>query len=116
VNIRPLGTIIISTIYPTAITHDRICDYYYHYSYILNRPSVIDPDDRLIFVLSDENVFMIDFILAKVDSFEGVKNADVYILTKLQYYNDWIIREIDERLVQRLLSHKSIKAAGAFMV
>jgi hypothetical protein len=77
---------------------------------ILYRPSIIDPDDRLIFVLFAENVFMIDFILAKVDSFEGVKSADVYVLTKLQYHNDWIMREIDERLLpQRLLSHKSIK-------
>ena len=65
---------------------------------ILYRPSIIDPDDRLIFVLFAENVFMIDFILAKVGSFKGVKNADVYIVTKLQYHDDWIIREIDERL------------------
>jgi DNA-binding Lrp family transcriptional regulator len=73
---------------------------------VLYRPSIIDPDDRLIFILFAENVFMIDFILAKVDSFKGVKNADVYILTKLQYYNDWILREIDERLLtQQLLSH-----------
>jgi DNA-binding Lrp family transcriptional regulator len=73
---------------------------------ILYRPSIIDPDDRLIFILFAENVFMIDSILAKVDSFKGVKNADVYILTKLQYYNDWITREIDERLLtQQLLSH-----------
>jgi DNA-binding Lrp family transcriptional regulator len=73
---------------------------------ILYRPSIIDPDDQLIFILFAENVFMIDSILAKVDSFKGVKNADVYILTKLQYYNDWITREIDERLLtQQLLSH-----------
>ena len=37
------------------------------------------------------------------------------ILTKLQYYDDWIIREIDERLLPRPLSRKSIKVAGAFM-
>jgi DNA-binding Lrp family transcriptional regulator len=73
---------------------------------ILYRPSIIDPDDRLIFILFCENVFIIDLILAKVDSFKGVKNADVYILTRLQYYNNWIIREIDERLSpQQLPSH-----------
>jgi DNA-binding Lrp family transcriptional regulator len=72
---------------------------------ILYRPSIIDPDDLLIFVLFSENVFTIDFILARVDTFEGVNNADVYILTKLQYYNDWIIREINERLLsQRILT------------
>jgi DNA-binding Lrp family transcriptional regulator len=66
---------------------------------ILYSPSVIDPNDRLTFILFGENVFKVDSVLAKVDSFEGVKRADVYILTKIRYYHDWIIREIDERLL-----------------
>jgi hypothetical protein len=53
----------------------------------------------LTFILFGENVFTADSVLAKVDSFEGVKMADIYILTKIQYYQDWIIREIDERLL-----------------
>jgi hypothetical protein len=68
---------------------------------ILYSPSVIDSEERLTFVLFAENVFTVDFILAKVASFKGVKSADVYILTKLQYYDDWIIKEIDKRLPQR---------------
>jgi DNA-binding Lrp family transcriptional regulator len=79
---------------------------------ILYVPSVIDPNDWLIYVLYGENVFTVDSILAKVDSFEGVKNADLYILTKWQYYDDWIIREIEQRLSPRTLSDKSIKVAG----
>jgi DNA-binding Lrp family transcriptional regulator len=79
---------------------------------ILYVPSVIDPNDRLTFVLFGENVFTVDSVLAKVDSFKGVKMADVYILVKWQYYDDWIIREIDERLLPRTLSRKSIKVAG----
>ena len=38
---------------------------------ILYRPSIIDPNDLLIFILFGENVFTIDFVLAKVDTFEG---------------------------------------------
>jgi DNA-binding Lrp family transcriptional regulator len=72
---------------------------------ILYRPSIIDPDDRLIFVLFAENVFKIDFILSRVDSFKGVRSSDVYILTRFQFDNDWVIREIDEKLLsQRQLS------------
>lgn len=78
---------------------------------ILYSPSVIDPENRLTFVLFGENVFEVDSVLAKVDSFEGVKSADLYILIKWQYYDDWIIREIDERLLPRPLSHRSIKVA-----
>jgi DNA-binding Lrp family transcriptional regulator len=82
---------------------------------ILYSPSVIEPEDRLTFVLFGKNVFVVDYVLARVRSFEGVKSADAYILTKWQYYDDWIIREIDERLLPlRPLSHKSIKVASAF--
>jgi DNA-binding Lrp family transcriptional regulator len=78
---------------------------------ILYSPSVIDPEDRLTFVLFGENVFTVDSVLAKVDSFEGVKSADVYILTKWQYYDDWIMKEINERLLPRPLLYKSTKLA-----
>jgi hypothetical protein len=58
----------------------------------------------------------VDSVLAKVDSFEGVKSADVYIITKLEYHDDWIIREIDDRLLpQQPFSRKSIKVVSAFM-
>jgi DNA-binding Lrp family transcriptional regulator len=68
-----------------------------------------DPADRLTFVLFGENVFTVDSVLAKVNSFEGVKSADVYILTKWQYYDNWIMKEVDERLLPRPLSRRSIK-------
>src|SRR5919108_3116312 len=78
---------------------------------ILYSPSVIEPEDRLTFVLFGENVFTVDSVMARVNSFEGVKNADVYILTKWQYYDDWIIKEIDKRLLPQPLLHKSTKLA-----
>jgi len=82
---------------------------------ILYRPSIIDPNDRSIFVLFGENVFEVDSVLAKVDSFAGVKSAEVYLLTKWQYHYDWVMKEIDERLLlhrQRPPSHKSIKPSA----
>ncbi|HEX7031654.1 MAG TPA: AsnC family transcriptional regulator [Nitrososphaera sp.] len=81
---------------------------------ILYRPSVIDPDDRLIFVLFGENVFKVDSVLARVDSFEGVRTADAFILTSLKFYDDWIMKEVDKRLLS--LSRKSITTTGAVKV
>ena len=75
-------------------------------SNILYSPGVISPEDRLTFVLFGENVFTVDSIISRVTSFEGVKNAEVYILTKWQYYDDWIIKEIDKRLFPRTLPRK----------
>jgi hypothetical protein len=65
----------------------------------------------LVFILFGENVFKVDSVLAKVDSFEGVKMADAYIVTKVQYYDEWVLREIDERLP---LLRKLIKMADTF--
>src|ERR671911_1024452 len=74
---------------------------------ILYSPSLIEPEDRLAFVLFGENVFVVDHVLAKVNSFEGVKSADAYILTKWQYYEDWIMKEINKRLILRPILHRS---------
>jgi DNA-binding Lrp family transcriptional regulator len=86
------------------------CMYSEFQANILYSTSVIDSDDRLTFVLYSENVFTVDYILNRVSSFEGVKNADVYILTKWQYHNDWIMKEISNKMsrLQPLL-HRSIK-------
>jgi DNA-binding Lrp family transcriptional regulator len=68
---------------------------------ILYSPSIIEPEDRLVFVLFGENVFVVDHVLARVNSFAGVISADAYILTKSQYYDDYIMKEINSRLLLR---------------
>jgi DNA-binding Lrp family transcriptional regulator len=74
---------------------------------ILYSPSVIEPEDQLTFVLFGENVFVVDYVLARVNSFAGVKSADAYILAKLQYYDNWIMKEINKRLLLRPVLHRS---------
>ncbi len=74
---------------------------------ILYSPSVIEPENQLTFILFGENVFVVDYVLAKVNSFAGVKSADAYILTKLQYYDNWIMKEINKRLLLRPVLHGS---------
>jgi DNA-binding Lrp family transcriptional regulator len=55
--------------------------------------------NELIFaVLSCTNIPTVDFILEKLESYEGVKRIDPHITTKLIYYQDWLQREIDKRL------------------
>jgi DNA-binding Lrp family transcriptional regulator len=74
---------------------------------ILYSPSVIEPENQLTFILFGENVFVVDYVLAKVNSFAGVKSADAYILTELQYYDNWIMKEINKRLLLRPVLHSS---------
>jgi DNA-binding Lrp family transcriptional regulator len=70
---------------------------------ILYSPSIVQPENQLTFVLFGENVFIVDRVLARVNSFAGVKSADAYILTKWRYYDDWIMKEINKRLMQNIL-------------
>jgi hypothetical protein len=76
---------------------------------ILYSPSIIQPENQLTFVLFGENVFMVDNVLARVNSFAGVNSADAYILTKWQYYDDWIMKEINNRLLLRPVLQRSRK-------
>jgi DNA-binding Lrp family transcriptional regulator len=74
---------------------------------ILYGPGIIELEDRLTFVLFSENVFVVDYVLARVNSFAGVNSADAYILTKWQHYDDWIMKEINKRLLLRPVLHRS---------
>ena len=73
---------------------------------ILYSPSIVQPENQLTFVLFGENVFVVDHVLARVNTFAGVKSADAYILTKWHYYNDWIMKEINKRLLLRPVLHR----------
>jgi DNA-binding Lrp family transcriptional regulator len=74
---------------------------------ILYSPGIIQPVNQLTFVLFGENVFVVDNVLARVNSFTGVNSADAYILTRWQYYDDWIIKEITKRLLLRPVLQRS---------
>jgi DNA-binding Lrp family transcriptional regulator len=44
------------------------------------------------------NISTVDLILRRLESYEGVNGTEMFITTKLVYYQDWIKREIDKRL------------------
>jgi hypothetical protein len=46
--------------------------------------------------LSCTNIPTVDSILEKLESYEGVKQIEPHITTKLIYYQDWLQREIDK--------------------
>lgn len=48
--------------------------------------------------LYSENVFDIETIFRKVESFPGVKNAEVVQPFDIRWPQDWSIKEIDQRL------------------
>jgi DNA-binding Lrp family transcriptional regulator len=44
------------------------------------------------------NIPTVDLILRSLESYEGVDETEMFITTKLAYYQEWIKREIDRKL------------------
>ncbi len=62
--------------------------------FILN----MNQNEFIFAVLSCTNIPTVDSILARIESYEGVKQIEPYITTKLIYYQDWLQGEIDKSL------------------
>ncbi len=62
--------------------------------FILN----MNQNEVIFAVLSCTNIPTVDLILARLESYTGVKQIEPHITTKLIYYQDWLQREIDKRL------------------
>jgi hypothetical protein len=44
------------------------------------------------------DVFAIDSMFKKILSFQEVAKAELFVFTRIKYYKDWIVKEIDRRL------------------
>lgn len=74
---------------------ERICREMQDYLlFILN----MNQNELIFAVLSCTNIPTVDLILTRLESYEGVKQIEPHITTKLIYYQDWLQREIDKRL------------------
>ena len=65
---------------------------------ILFQLPVTDPDNVLTFLLFSQDIFAADGILKKVESFDGVKRVELFVLTDTTSYDEWVLREIDKKL------------------
>jgi DNA-binding Lrp family transcriptional regulator len=65
--------------------------------YLLRQPTLIHKD-VIILNLFSENVFDIERIFRKVESFPGIKKAEVFQPLDIKWLQDWLVTEIDERV------------------
>ena len=56
---------------------------------ILCQPPVIDPDNVITVILFSQDIFTANGILKKVESFNGVKRVELFIITETTNYHDW---------------------------
>jgi DNA-binding Lrp family transcriptional regulator len=65
---------------------------------ILFQLPITDPDNVITFLLFSQDIFAADGILKKVESFDGVKRVELFVLTDTNSYDEWVFREIDKKL------------------
>jgi DNA-binding Lrp family transcriptional regulator len=65
---------------------------------ILFQLPVADPDNVMTFLLFSQDIFAADGILKKVESFDGVRRVELFVLTDTTSYDEWILREINKKL------------------
>jgi DNA-binding Lrp family transcriptional regulator len=65
---------------------------------ILFQLPVTDPNNVITFLLFSQDIFAADSILKKVESFNGIKSVELFVLTDTTTYDGWILREIDRKL------------------
>ena len=68
---------------------------------ILCQPPVFDPDNVITVILFSQDIFTANGILKKVESFNGVKRVELFIITETTNYHEWVLREIDRRLTSK---------------
>ena len=59
---------------------------------------MIHQEDLMNFQLVVSSIFEIDPALEKIESLDGVNNVGVFIPQRARMHQDWIMREIDERV------------------
>jgi DNA-binding Lrp family transcriptional regulator len=69
---------------------------------ILFQLPVTDPNNVVTFLLFSQDIFTADSILKEVESFDGVKSVELFVLTDTTSYDGWILREIDRKLKQKV--------------
>jgi DNA-binding Lrp family transcriptional regulator len=72
------------------------------HEYPFLRTPIISHDKIVIVSVFGNDVFAIDLMFKRILSFEEVKKAELYVFTKIKYYKESIVKEIDHILGSRI--------------
>jgi DNA-binding Lrp family transcriptional regulator len=78
---------------------------------LLLQAPITSPDNLIVLIMFSQDIFTVDSILRKVESFDGVKTAELDILTGITLSQDWMVNEIERRLtkIEQINLKKSVK-------
>jgi DNA-binding Lrp family transcriptional regulator len=62
---------------------------------------VLSQQDMIYWLLFSKDVFALDFVMRRIESYPGVKKVDVFIPISIEYHKEVIIKEIERKLVDK---------------
>jgi hypothetical protein len=62
---------------------------------------VLTQQDVIYWVFCSKDVFVLDSIMRRIESYPGVRKVDVFIPTGIEYHKEVVIKEIERKLVDK---------------
>lgn len=69
-------------------------------SFFLYSPA-LSQQDMIYWVFCSRDVFVLDSVIRRIESYPGVRKVDLFIPTRLEYHKEVIIKEIKRKLDER---------------
>jgi DNA-binding Lrp family transcriptional regulator len=70
-------------------------------SFCAYTPMLSDEQDVLYWLFFSKDVFALDSVIKRIESYPGVRKVDVFIPISIEYHKEAIIKEIEKRLVEK---------------
>lgn len=77
---------------------------------LLVQPAITNPNDLIVLIMFSQDIFTVDSIHRRIESFDGVKHAELDILTGITLAQEWMVNEVEQRLRDKADEINSIKS------
>lgn len=70
-------------------------------SFCAYSPMLSDEQDVIYWLFFSKDMFALDAVIKRIESYQGVRKTDVFIPISIEYHKEVIIKEIERRLVEK---------------
>jgi hypothetical protein len=65
--------------------------------YMMNIPLNVSGSDIILALFFCSNIPTVDSIVTRVKSYGGVQGVELFIITRMTYHQEWLVREINKK-------------------
>jgi hypothetical protein len=65
--------------------------------YMMNIPLNVSGSDIILALFFCSNILTVDSIVTRVKSYGGVQGVELFIITRVTYHQEWLVREINKK-------------------